>query len=56
MIQTALPGLSIVGLALFSGFHLDRRPARSLNPPRRVRPADLRPSATAEPLRQATGS
>ncbi len=56
MIQTALLGLGIVGLSLFFGFHLDQRLARSLNPPRRVRPADLRPSAIAEPRRQATGS
>ncbi len=48
MIQTALLGLGIVGLALFFGFHLDRRLARSLDPPR--------PSAAAEPRRKATGS
>ena len=56
MIQAALLGLSIVGLALLFGFHLDRRLARSLDAPRSVRPADLRPSAIAEPWRQATGS
>lgn len=54
MIQTALLGLSIVGLAVFFGFHLDQRLGSALNPRRRVRPADLRPSAEAEPLRRAS--
>lgn len=56
MIATSLLGLGIVGLAVFFGFHVDRRLGESFRPRRRIRPSDLRPAVRTEPQRQATGS